>query len=75
MKLIDDAMHIARRAWSMRLIYVSVVTGAVDVALPYFAPEHPSRVFGLLSVVVGVAAGVARLVPQPKLRARMRRGD
>lgn len=69
MKLIGDAARIARRAWSMRLIYASVVLGAIDMALPYFAPEKPSRLFGLLSVVVGIGAGVARLVAQPKLRS------
>lgn len=68
MKLVDDAARIARRAWSMRLIYASVVLGAVDVAMPYFAPEQPSRTFGLLSVVVGIGAAGARLVAQPKLR-------
>lgn len=68
--LISDAGQVLRRAWSMRLILASVALGAVDVALPYFAPEHPSRAFGLLSVLVGMAAGVARLVAQPKMRGR-----
>ena len=68
MRLIEDAAKIARRAWSMRLIYASVILGFVDVALPFFAPEQPSRAFGVLSVVVGIAAGIARLIPQPGMR-------
>jgi hypothetical protein len=67
MRLINDAAKIARRAWSMRLIYASVILGAVDVALPFFAPEQPSRAFGVLSVLVGIGAGVARVVSQPRL--------
>jgi hypothetical protein len=68
MRFVADAAKIARRAWSMRLIYASVILGAVDVALPFFAPEQPSRAFGVLSVLVGIAAGVARLIPQPRMR-------
>ena len=67
MKLIDNAGKIAKHAWSMRMIYASVVLGAIDVALPFFAPEQPSRVFGVLSVLVGIAAGVARVWRQPGL--------
>jgi hypothetical protein len=67
MKFIDDAAKVARGAWSMRMIYASVVLGAIDVALPFFAPEQPSRIFGVLSVLVGIAAGVARVVSQPGL--------
>lgn len=66
--LIDDASKVARRAWSMRLIYVSILLGAVDMAMPYFEPEQPSRAFGALAMIVSVAAGVARLVAQPKMR-------
>ena len=51
----------------MRMIYASVVLGAVDVAMPFFAPEQPSGIFGVLSVLVGIAAGVARVVSQPGL--------
>ena len=75
MKLVDDAARIARRAWSMRLIYASVLLGAVDMAMPYFAPEKPSRAFGFLSLVVGASAGIARLVAQPKMRGDDGRGD
>jgi hypothetical protein len=66
-KLIEDAATVARGAWSMRMIYASVVLGAVDVAMPFFAPEQPSGIFGVLSVLVGIAAGVARVVSQPGL--------
>ncbi len=68
MNLIEDAARIARRAWSMRLIYVSILLGACDMAMPYFAPEKPSRAFGALALLVTAAAGVARLVAQPKMR-------
>ena len=67
LRLIDDAATIARRAWSMRLIYLSVVLGAIEVAMPFLAPEQPSRIFGLLSVLVGIGAGIARVVSQPAL--------
>ena len=68
MNFIDDARVVARRAWSMRFIYASVLVGAADAALPYFAPEHASPAFGVLSMVLGVAAGVSRLIDQPTMR-------
>jgi hypothetical protein len=75
MQLIDDARAVARRAWSMRFIYVSVVLGAVDAAMPFFAPEKPSRAFGLLAVATTIAAGIARLVAQPRTLRRRRDAD
>lgn len=65
--LIANAKLILGKAWSMRLIGLSVLLMAADQALPYFAPEQPSRAFAWLSMVVSVAAAIARLIPQQGL--------
>jgi hypothetical protein len=66
-ELIANAKQILGKAWSMRLIGLSVLLMGLDQALPYFAPEQPSRAFAWLSMAVSVAAAVARLIPQAGL--------
>lgn len=67
MKFLGDAALIARRAWSMRFLYLSVVSGALDVALPLFAPTMDSRAFAWLSLIAAIAASISRVVAQPKI--------
>lgn len=70
MKPIKDAALIARRAWSMRFIYLSVVTGALDVALPLFQSTMDSRAFAWVSLGAAIAAGIARVTAQPNMSGK-----
>ena len=63
----DYAKTVLTKAWSMRLIGVSVLLMAADQALPYFAPEQPSRAFAWLSMAVSIGAAIARLIPQQNI--------
>lgn len=68
MRLIDDAGRLWHRLWSVRLSLLAAGLGAVDAAMPFLAPEHASRRFAAATAVVALAAGIARLVSQPKAR-------
>lgn len=67
MKLVDDWKPLLKKAWSLRLIAISVVLMGVDTAMPFFAPEHPSRAFAYSAMVVSIFASIARLMPQKGL--------
>lgn len=67
MQLLDDWKAVARRAWSMRLIALSFVLSALEVALPYLDGHFPRGTFAVLAGLVSLAAAVARLVAQPEV--------
>ena len=67
MKLIDDVKD-APQFWSLRLSVVAAALSAVEVALPLFETVVPTGVFASLSMLVAVAAAVARVVKQEKLQ-------
>jgi hypothetical protein len=76
MTLIDNWQHIAAKAWSSRLAWLATFLSALEVALPVIQaliPESkvPQGVFAGLALFVSAAAGVARLVQQPKLVASL----
>jgi len=64
MRLIDDAGRVAREAWSMWGVYVTVALGAIDQGLYLFAPAERSPTWGLLVMVTGAATGLARVWDQ-----------
>ncbi len=67
MQLIDNWKAVAKRAWSMRLIALSAILSAAEVALPYLDDRFERGTFAVLALVVSFAAGVARVVAQPEV--------
>lgn len=69
MKLANDWTDIAKRAWSMRFMYLLAIFGAVEAALPFLIDgfEIPSKISGLLTLVITMAAMGARLIYQSGL--------
>ena len=73
LRLVDDWKRLMRRAWSVRLIGISILLSGVEVgvqaaiALGAKVPIPPGS-FAVLAAAVSVAAGVARLVAQPTMR-------
>jgi len=71
--LIDDWRRILKHAWSVRLIALSILLSAVEVAVQaaiaigYQPPILPGA-FAVLAGIVSGAAGFARFVAQPKMR-------
>lgn len=84
MKMIDDAMWLAKRLWSVRLAAIGVVWAAAgaywDAAPDGWRPELSEGVrwlLGVISVALAAGPGLAALVQQPKLKAALqeRRGS
>lgn len=67
MNLIADWRLVLRRAWSVRLALLAAVLGGLELLLQYLAPARPDGLFIAVSVVVNIAAALARIVAQPKL--------
>jgi hypothetical protein len=66
MKIGNDWLFVARRAWSFRLTVVAVVLSAAEVLIqiaPGFIPAPPVP-FAAMSGVVSIAALYARLAIQ-----------
>ena len=68
MRLIEDWRHVLKHAWSIRFVVLAALLSGVEIVLPMFNDALPRGVFAVLTLLVTVAAAVARLVPQPKMR-------
>ena len=68
MRLIDDWKKVLRYGWSIRLIVLASLLSGLEIVLPMFGDAMPRGLFAVLTLVVTVAAAVARLIPQPKMR-------
>ncbi len=67
MKLIDNWRAVITKSWSFWLMVLSAALGAAELALPLFNGVFPQKVFATASMVLGVAAAVARVVYQATL--------
>lgn len=68
MRLIEDWRHVLKHAWSIRFIVLAALLSGVEIVLPMFGDTMPRGLFAVLTLIVTVAAAVARLIPQPKMR-------
>ena len=68
MRLIDDWKKVLRYGWSIRLIVLAGLLSGAEVVLPMFGDVLPRRLFAALMFSVTVAAFIARLTAQPKMR-------
>lgn len=66
MKLIDDWKWLAPRLWSVRFALLAAVLGTVETAVTWWGSgKPPIMVLGI--TLASLAAGIARVVAQPKL--------
>ena len=70
MRLIDDWKKVLRYGWSIRLIVLAGLLSGAEVVLPMFGDVLPRRLFAALMFSVTVAAFIARLTAQPKMKDR-----
>ena len=72
MELKSNWKDIASKAWSFRFIILAAVLSGFEVAMPILREAIeplglvPTGVFAALSFVATAAAGVARIIAQPK---------
>ena len=70
MKLSADWRAVLRHAWSVRLIALAALLTGIEAALPYLDLPIRPDLLAALTLLVTVAAFVARLVPQRSLPER-----
>ena len=70
MRLIEDWRHVLKHAWSIRFIVLAALLSGVEIVLPMFGDVLPRRFFAVLMFSVTVAASIARLTAQPKMKDR-----
>ena len=67
MRLIEGWKHVLKHAWSIRLVLLAALLSGLEVILPMFSDVIPRNVFALLSLLVTVAAFIARITAQPRM--------
>ena len=67
MTMIEDWRTVAKKAWSMRLIFACAALSGMEAALPMLSGWMPSGVLAGLSCMTAIAAGVARVIMQEAL--------
>lgn len=68
MKLIPNASGVAKRAWEIRLIGVSIVLQGVAEVIPYFMDSIPAGPARVVAIATMAGAAVARLVHQKGMK-------
>ncbi len=64
MKLIDDWVTVAKRAWSLRLAILAALFAAAEVGLPFFTDVIPPHLMAFLSAIAASGSAFARLIAQ-----------
>lgn len=64
--LLDDWRRVLRKAWSFKLAILSAVLCAAEVGVQLFAAVRPAPWLAMLAALTSLAAGIARIVAQPK---------
>ncbi len=67
MTLIDEWRNVAAKAWSVRLALLSALLSALEVFVQLVIPDHPAPWLAGVAALVGLGAGVARIVAQPRM--------
>lgn len=67
MNLLDDWKLILKRAWSIRMIILSVALSAAEVIIPLFSDMLPRNTFTVLAVLAAVGGAAARVIQQPSM--------
>jgi hypothetical protein len=70
MNLVPEWKWLLRKTWSIRLVILSALLSGFEVILPLFVDTLPRNLFAALSMCSAIAAGIARVVAQPKMERR-----
>jgi hypothetical protein len=70
MNLVPEWKWLLRKTWSIRLVILSALLSGFEVILPLFVDTIPRNLFAALSMCSAIAAGIARVVAQPKMARR-----
>lgn len=67
MTLVAEWRWLLRKTWSFRLAILSALLSGAELVLPLFVDAMPRYIFVALSMIAAVAAGVSRVVAQPRM--------
>ena len=67
LQLTTNWREILLRAWSIRLIILAGLLSGIEVILPLFTEAIPRGIFSVISVAVGAAAFISRILVQKNL--------
>ena len=67
MNLVHDWKRIIKRTWSIRLAILSALLSGLEMVLPLFGDVIPRNLFAALSFITAIAAGIARVIAQPRM--------
>ena len=70
MRMIEDWKKVLRYGWSIRLIVLAALLSGLEIVLPMFGDVLPRKWFAALMFAITVAAFIARLTAQPKMKDR-----
>lgn len=70
MNLLPEWKWLIRKTWSIRLVILSAILSGIELILPLFVDTIPRNLFAALSMCSAIAAGIARVVAQPKMERR-----
>ena len=70
MNLVPEWKWLLRKTWSIRLVILSALLSGFEMILPLFVDTLPRNLFAALSMCSAIAAGIARVVAQPKMERR-----
>lgn len=64
---IPEWKAVLQKSWSIRFAVLSALLSGFDFALPYLMPDHPTRLFAVLSGCAAAASAGARVILQLNL--------
>lgn len=67
MKLLADWKKVLRKAWSVRFAVLSATLSGIEIGVQLLASARPTPYFAMAAAVSSMAAGIARVVAQPKM--------
>ena len=70
MNLLPEWKWLIRKTWSIRLVILSAILSGIELILPLFVDTIPRNLYAALTMCSAIAAGIARVVAQPKMERR-----
>lgn len=74
MKLVPEWRHIIKRAWSIRLMLIAALLDGFNACWFAFGDTVPHGYFLAVGMLASMAAVVARVVHQPRMRGAIDAG-
>jgi len=69
MKPVGNWLTLVKHAWSVRFSLLATILGAIEIAVQLWAPGQGGKA-AALAAIASLAAGVSRIVAQPKMHQR-----